>query len=58
MPIQKQYVKAFFPLFGCDVKIDHAHQDDQGQWIFTVSNEENRLGNHLCREHELTNFSR
>lgn len=56
MSKEELYETAYSPMFDCYVHLDHAHQDDQGEWIFTGSNRTEGLENHLFRKHELTNF--
>jgi hypothetical protein len=55
-PKETYYKTAFSPLFDVYVSIDHAHQDDSGEWIYTCSSfykEGVNLQNHLFRECEL-----
>lgn len=56
LPREKLYRMAWSPLFNCYVGIDHAWQDDRGEWIFRCSNEGEGLKDHLFRAHELTKF--
>lgn len=60
MPKETLYTTAYSPLFGVFVKIDHAHQDDAGEWIFTCSSDYHprvKLRNHLFRKNELVVFT-
>ena len=56
---QQMYKTAYSPMFDVFVKIEHAHRDDNGEWIYTCSSNYDprvQLQNHLFREHELTNL--
>lgn len=51
------YKTAFSLMFQCQVSIDHVHADTHGELIFTGSNQEENLNQHLFREQELSSFS-
>jgi len=38
-PKQTLYKTAYSPMYDCFVSINHAHQDDLGQWIYTCSSD-------------------
>ena len=62
LPLHKEemFKTAYAPSFGCYVGIDHSHQDDRGEWIFTchfTDPSDNRtFESFLFRTEELENF--
>jgi len=64
MEKQKLYKTAFSPMYDAFVSIDHAHQDDLGEWIYTCSTDYEHptkgyrltLSNVLFRTCELERF--
>ena len=58
---QERYTSAFSTTFNVYVIISHAHQDVDGNWIYTCSSNystdfSRRFTNNLHRECELTRF--
>ena len=59
-PKQKLYQTAYAPTYQAYVGLDHAHQDDRGEWIwtghFTDPTDGKTYVNFLFRKEELTDF--